>query len=210
MTAAAILVSIRPCVKCGASERYSTGVCKPCQKAASKSWHGRNIAKSNAKDLTWYANNTSQANANSTAWGKANPEKLKAYRGTPAAKAAASASARAWQNANPEKFKALGDAYRAANRYDLRIYGQNARAKELGVTGQLSDGLIDRRLIEQQGTCPCCNETLGEDFQMDHIVSLYNGGLNVDDNVHLLKTHCNLTKGTKNFDVFMQTKASFV
>jgi 5-methylcytosine-specific restriction endonuclease McrA len=197
-------IPARPCVKCGATERYSTGVCKPCQKAASKSWHGRNIARSNAKDLAWYASNTERANANSAAWDKVNPEKLKAYRQTPAAKASASAAARAWRDENPEKFKAAMAAWRIKNPLKLRIYASNHRAKGLGQDGKLSGGLVAKLFSLQQGTCPCCRQPLGDDFHMDHIVALHNGGPNIDDNIQLLRAECNGSKRIQDPVTFMQ------
>ena len=225
-------IPARPCIKCGATERNKYDACKPCAKAscaawrsknkdrvkanhkaqydanpekakaATKAWYEANKERAQARMRAWQVANPEKVKASQKAWRDANPDKVKALHHTDAHKA----SVKAWQAANPEKFRASVQAWKTANRYDLRIYGQNARAKALGVEGQLSDGLIDRRLVEQQSICPCCNETFGEDFQMDHIISLYNGGLNVDANVHLLKTVCNLTKGSKNFDVFMMSK----
>lgn len=137
-------------------------------------------------------------------WRAANPEKVKARHLSEAAKA----HSRAWQGANREKTRAGAAAWRAANPQELRVHQQNDRARKCGAEGELSRGLVGRLLESQQGICPCCSAPLGEDFQIDHLISLHNGGSNTDSNVHLLRALCNASKGPRNFDVFMRSKGT--
>lgn len=208
--AESILIPVRACIKCEATERDKNGNCRACSRAMAKAWYGKNKDKAQANMRAWQTANPEKLKAGQDAWTKANPDKIKTYSKRQRAKPAAKAAKAAYYQANMDKFKDSSDVWRAENPYELRIHQQNARARELGREGQLSKGLIDKLLEEQQGTCPCCQQPLEEDFHMDHIVSLHNGGLNVDENIHLLTTHCNLTKNVKNFDVFMQTKAAFI
>lgn len=206
MTAESILIPVRVCIKCGCLERYKNGDCKDCAKALAKAWHSKNKDRARANMASWQGANAERFSAGKKAWAKANPEKYKAYRSTPAAKAARSASARAWRNANPERFKAAMAAWRAKNPLKLRVYASNNRAKELGQDGKLSGGLVAKLFNLQQGTCPCCRQPLGDDFHMDHVVALHNGGPNIDDNIQLLRAECNGNKRIQDPVTFMQSR----
>lgn len=208
MTAPAILITVPACIKCGATERDKNGNCKACARAMSKAWYAANKDKAKARMIAWHKDNPEKSKAGQVAWAKANPDKVKAAAKRNQAKPAYKAAKAEYYKANLDKFKESADSWRAENPHELRIHQQNSRARELGREGQLSKGLIGKLLEEQQGLCSCCQQPLAEDFHMDHKVSLHNGGLNVDDNIHLLTTRCNLTKSTKNFDVFMQAKST--
>ena len=204
-------VTVKPCVKCGAAERYKSGDCKVCARAMAKDNHGRNKERSNAQSTAWYEAHKEIAHARSAAWQKANPEWVKAYRQSDADKAARQTDAcRAkidmWQKANRARVRATSAAWSKANVEIMRIHGQNARAKEMGVDGVLSRGLIAKLFRLQQGACPCCREPLGVDFHSDHIVALSRGGLNVDSNIQLLRAVCNSKKHTKDPLDFMQSR----
>ena len=208
MTAPAILIPVPACIKCGATERDKSGNCRVCARASSKAWYEANKDKAKANMLAWHKANPEKSKAGQSAWRRANPDKVKAASKRTQATPAYKANKAAYYQANMEKFKDSADAWRIENPYELRIHQQNARAKELGREGQLSRGLIGRLLEEQRGSCPCCRQSLGEDFQIDHIISLHNGGLNVDANAHLLRALCNASKGPRNFDVFMLSKTT--
>lgn len=202
MTDSTAIIAPRPCVKCGGLERYKSGDCKACAKALAKAWHAKNKDKAHANMAAWQDANAERFAASKSAWQKANPEKYKVYRSMPASKAAA----REWRNANPENFKAAIAAWRAKNPLESRIYASNHRAKELGQDGKLSSGLVARLFSLQQGTCPCCHQPLGDDFEMHHIVAFSNGGENIDTNIQLLRAECNRDKFVKHPVDFMQER----
>jgi len=85
-----------------------------------------------------------------------------------------------------------------------RSRSQNARALRIRAEGVLSDSLLDRLYKLQQGKCPCCKRALGKDFHMDHITPLAKGGKNVDSNIQLLRSRCNLVKSAMDPVDFMQ------
>ena len=51
---------------------------------------------------------------------------------------------------------------------------RRARKRENG--GILSKGLSDRLFKLQKGKCPCCNQPLGENYHLDHVLPLALGG----------------------------------
>lgn len=206
MQAAAILIPVRPCIKCEATERDPHGNCRACARVAAKRWYEDNKDKALANMRAWQAANPEKFKASNIAWAKANLEKIKAYRRTPTVQAKEAKAARAWRNANPEKFKAAMAAWRVKNPLKIRVYVNNHRAKELNRDGKLSSGLIAKLFSLQQGTCPCCSQPLGNDFHMDHIVALHNGGPNIDDNIQLLRSECNGNKRIQDPIAFMQSR----
>lgn len=108
---------IRPCVKCGTSDRNPSGGCRACVKARAAAWHAANPERCNASKVAWRTANPKKASASSEAWRAANPEKVKlsrdAYRALNLDKI--NAVTLAWRNANPEREKETSAAYRASN-----------------------------------------------------------------------------------------------
>lgn len=173
--------------------------------AANAAWRAENPERKREMHKAWYEANRGRVRAAGKAWAEANPEKVLA-------------SKVKWKEANPGKHLAQGAAWRKANqeRYRagiikwnmenpevVRRYKQNRRARKLAAGGTLSRGLAGRLLVEQKGLCACCGRPLTE-WHLDHIVPLAKGGPNTDDNVQLLLPRCNLRKGAKTMDEYMQ------
>lgn len=95
-----------------------------------------------------------------------------------------------WQKENPDL---------------CRVRMQNRRARKVGA-GQLSKDIAARLFVLQRGRCPCCQRPLGRGFHLDHIVPLAKGGLNVDENIQLLRRECNHHKSAKMPIEFMQSR----
>lgn len=87
-----------------------------------------------------------------------------------------------------------------------KIYAHTRNAKKSFSNGVLSYGLVDRLLKLQRGKCVCCNQPLGDDYHLDHIMPLHLGGTNTDNNIQLLRSTCNLQKYTKHPVDFMQSR----
>lgn len=182
------------CKKCdAATDHNASGYCKPCTKAY---------------DAARYAANPERVKAATAAWAKANPERGKAYK---AAYRAASpevgrAYSAAYRAANKEKLCAASAAYRAANPEAVLTQKRNRRARKFASGGKLSTGLSTKLFNLQKGKCPCCNQPLGDDYHLDHIMPLALGGDNDDDNMQLLRKTCNLQKSAKHPTDFMQQR----
>jgi len=170
----------RFCPKCQAeTERNKKNDrCIPCHRAGTTAWRTANP--------DW-------AKASNVAWTAANPELCKKY----GAK---------WYAANYELRKLSQAAWAKANPEARRNYNHNRRARELANGGNLSKGLVSKLFKLQKGKCPCCNQALGDDYHLDHIVPLALGGSNTDDNMQLLRQRCNQQKHAKHPIDFMQQR----
>lgn len=92
------------------------------------------------------------------------------------------------------------------NKDVVKTYVQNRRAKIKSCSGKLSVGLKNKLFVLQKGKCPCCNQPLGNDYHLDHIMPLSLGGTNTDDNIQLLRASCNRQKWAKHPVDFMSTR----
>lgn len=111
-----------------------------------------------------------------------------------------------WSVANPGEAIARATAWNAAHPDERRGLTQNRRAKLKEIGGVLSKGLAKKLLTLQRGKCACCGLPLGDDYHMDHVMPLSLGGLNIDENVQLLRQRCNNQKSAKHPIDFMQSR----
>lgn len=219
------------CKKCQClTEHYASGGCKVCVKAYAAARRAANPEKNKESSITWAASNPERKKANNKAWNLANPEKVKASKA--AWLAANQEYVKVYRAANLQKMIAYNKAYYASNRQKLieqsrswrlahpnkvkewresnpevaRINNQNRRARKLANGGTLSKGLAENLFKLQKGKCPCCKQSLGDDYHLDHIVPLALGGSNTDDNMQLLRKQCNQQKHAKHPVDFMQQK----
>ncbi len=194
-------------------------------KANKQAYHAANRGKINARSAAWYEGNKDLAKANA-AVRNADPERRAARKAANAAwedanREKVNAAHAAWNAANPEKRQAITAAYYAAHKEDCttrnqawsaanrpakRAHWQNRKAKARKAGGKLSPGLTAKLLELQRGKCACCGLSLGSKFHMDHIVPIALGGANVDANIQLLRSTCNLQKHAKHPVDFMQSR----
>lgn len=172
---------MKPCIKCGASDRYASGDCRPC------------------------------AIKRATAYVEKNKEWRKAYRAEYYAKDKKSAitATRKWCIENREHCNIYSRAYlakrRAQNPEIYRIYTLNRKYRIAG--GKLSPDIAAKLFKRQRGKCACgCSQPLGNNFHRDHIMPLALGGTNTDDNIQLLRQRCNNQKHAKHPVDFMQSR----
>jgi hypothetical protein len=165
-------VTVKPCIKCGASERNYRGNCKPCKRTRAKIWREENPGAHKAKNRKWYEQNKTVVKARALKWKKENPERSREILAK-------------WKESNPE-------AYR-----DMQTRNFHMRRS---AHGKLSKGIIQTLLDAQGGLCACCGVALNGVFHLDHIMPLALGGSNTDDNVQLLTPACNYRKGYKHPD----------
>ena len=166
------------CAKCGATERYKNGACKPCA-----------IKRRVAYELE----NAEKIKAMKAARRAANPELARAQAAARHAK-------------NKEKRNAKIAEWKAKNPEARRLHVINRRARKRAAGGQLSPGLTQKLFKLQKGKCACCKQPLGDDYHLDHITPLVLGGTNTDDNMQLLRSKCNLQKSAKHPVDFMQQR----
>ena len=199
-------ITSKACTKCGASKPLAefsrrsskkNGLqhrCKSCVCVAAAAWYAANPEKARAANAARRSANPEKARAAHAAWYAANHKKVRA------------ASA-AWRAANPEAVRAASAAWSAANPEAKRTHNQNRRARKLAAGGQLPQGLAEKLLKLQRGTCACgCKQLLGDDYHLDHIMPLALGGSNTDDNIQLLRSRCNQQKNASHPVDFMQRR----
>lgn len=218
-----ILPLVRPCVKCGQADRYATGGCKTCSKAANVKWRLANREAERLRGVAWRAENPEKVKAINNKWYADNPGAHVAYRAANADKV--KTARRLYNAANRKNISVRGAAYRAANRDRIaaksaawskvnielrRVHWQNRRARKMIGGGKLSKGLSEKLFILQKGKCPCCKQPLGDNYHLDHIVPLALGGANIDDNIQLLRAKCNKQKSAKHPVNFMQERGFLI
>lgn len=195
------------CKKCGGTEFYANGRCKSCARARASAYREANPEKVKESMAAWAACNVDKRKVDGAAYRSANFQKIKEAES--AWKAAnrdkVNAAQAAWRKANPERNKLANANWSAKNKDAVKTHGHNRRAKARS-SGSLSKGLTKKLYKLQSGKCPCCGLHLGNDYHLDHIVPLALGGLNVDSNMQLLRSVCNLQKNKKHPVDFMQSR----
>lgn len=74
----------------------------------------------------------------------------------------------------------------------------NSRAGRLGAAGRLSVDSLRDRILESGGRCEWCAVSLIKaEFELDHVLSLRQGGSNVAANLVVSCPDCNRRKGQK-------------
>jgi len=216
-----LMTNLKACSTCGETKPFAgfgkqagrrdglASQCKVCRKisndlwakthpekvrAKSAAWAKAHPEKTRARHAAWMKANPGVKQAITAAWMKANPEKMRA-------------NGAAWDKANPEKVRAKCAAWRKANPEACRINGQNYEARKRENGGTLSRGLSAKLFTLQRGMCVCgCKQPLGDNYHLDHILPIKLGGGNTDDNIQLLTATCNMQKGAKHPDDFMQQR----
>lgn len=161
--------------------------------ARQSAYRAEHPGKEKERSAKYRAANPESKKASTDKWAAANKDKIKAMNTTYIA-------------AYPERKKASSAKYRKANPGKRIIYEQNRRAIKRDSGGNLSHGLASKLLKLQHGKCPCCNQPLGDDYHLDHIMPLALGGPNIDSNIQLLRQRCNNQKHAKHPIDFMQQR----
>jgi len=102
---------------------------------------------------------------------------------------------------DPEVRRAKRRAYVAKNKDKYREYGQNRRAK---FEKPLPRGTVKRIGQLQRWTCTVCRVDIKNDYHVDHVIPLANGGRHHPLNIQLLCPTCNTRESAKDPIRFMQ------
>ncbi|MCY3572804.1 MAG: HNH endonuclease signature motif containing protein [Chloroflexi bacterium] len=82
----------------------------------------------------------------------------------------------------------------------LRQYASalKERAKQAGAAGDVSATMLRDRILESGGRCEWCGRNLaGMEFELDHVLSLAQGGGNTPSNLVVACPSCNRRKAAK-------------
>lgn len=182
---------MKPCVKCGATDRHTDGRCRPCAKASTAKWQAENKDRVKANKSAY--NLTDKRKAQNKNWYEVNKEKC------------AENNAK-WRLENIDRFKAVQKTWEADHKESRKLITQKRRAKIANVGGRLSIGLGEKLLKLQNGKCAICKCDISQKNHLDHIVPLAIGGPNKDENIQLLCPTCNHSKSAKHPVDFMQSR----
>lgn len=202
---------IKFCNKCGCeTDRLKNGDCRPCnarrckeryaimsnspeEKEKRRQYRLKNAESACLKSKLWRINNPEKKASANKKWAQENQDKVKL-------------SNLKYLNANRELLNAKNLAWAKANPENARRAAHARRARKMATGGELSNGISANLFKLQRGKCPCCKQPLGDDYHLDHIMPLYLGGSNTDDNIQLLRATCNRQKHTKHPIDFMQQR----
>ena len=225
---------MKPCRKCGSTDRYPSGGCKKCSneqqrikrvvnaeaiKANRDRWRKENAEKLRMQHRAWLLNTNGQVT-------KPREQKLtKPRKGRVPLKDKPCRhhgmvgrmpsggclkcnviAKQKYRDENAAKVKAARDALRARHADKLNVQNQ-ARRKLAKLRGTLSEDIVEKLFASQQGLCNCCDKSLADGYDLDHIMPLSRGGMNEDWNMQLLTTSCNRSKGAKNPIEFLLSRA---
>jgi 5-methylcytosine-specific restriction endonuclease McrA len=179
------------CAKCGGTEFYKNGKCKPCRIAASRKWQLEHPENAKAASQKWNDLHAKQRNAD---YYLENKEKEKAR------------VAEYYANNKERIAKRIANSPRKPANLELRrITEHNRRARIKANGGKLSKDIASKLLVLQRGLCACCHIPL-EKYHLDHIMPLALNGANDDGNIQLLCPVCNISKKDKHPIEFMQSR----
>lgn len=192
---------VKPCRKCGATDRNASGKCRPCGLERSKKWAEENQEKRKKIGRDWYHRNAESQKIASRERYRKNPypkrkRDLERYYKNPQ------------KQRDSELLRKKNDPDGWRSMVIRRQHNRRARLRAVG--GKLSLNIIDVLLEKQNGRCACCGEPLNGKHHVDHIMPLALGGTNTDDNVQLLLPKCNMSKGAKHPIDYMREKGKLL
>ena len=216
-----MLIDVKKCKKCGAT--FDGKLCKPCRNKYlrerylgrkeieaenRKKWVLENRDKKLAYQKKYREKNSETLIKKTIEYQKKNPDVLrraskKYYEKN---KDKLKETHKAWKENNKDYVLSYARDYAKLNPDVKRRSQAKRRAKQSGIDGTLSNGLIEKLLKLQNGLCPCCKKPLGDDYHLDHIMPISLGGKNEDSNMQLLRAKCNLQKHAKHPIDYMQSK----
>ena len=176
-----IETQVKPCVKCGSTNRAKRrpdgrlGDCADCSKARTKRWSDKHRERKRAFDREYRKANPEKIKSYQKKWAENNVEKMRAKK-------------KAWAKANAEKVKAIQKAWQKRNRRKVTAYSNKRRAAKLKATPAWADL---KKIEEIYLNCP-------PGYHIDHYFPLQSPimcGLHIESNLRYLPAKENLSKG---------------
>lgn len=179
------------------------------QREYGRKWEQANKEKRAIKDKKYYEANKEKRLARAKEWVKNNPDKVKSCRDkyTELHKERLTKSRLEWREKNQERDMQSRIRYLSSEKgLDAILRKTNLRRARKNLSdGKLSKGIVKKLMLSQRNLCVACKCCLIKNKpHIDHIVALSKGGLNIDNNVQLLCSTCNIKKRAKHPIDFMQ------
>lgn len=215
------------CSKCGEEKplteynkdkRLKSGLraaCRVCDKARNKKYREENRERAIAASKKWREENREKARAQSKKWKNENREKVRAHKRK---------WAKSWRERNPDVAKARNKKYREDNPEAIKAYAKKWREENLekkrlhnskrratlreATTEDFSyEDLLDFWSENEinYNECFYCKKEMPEGPEhIDHYYPLTKGGTHERANLRPSCASCNLTKGAKQPETFME------
>lgn len=115
-----------------------------------------------------------------------------------------------WLSKNKVRQRANVVAWGDANPEAVQAHWRNRRARKRDAVGSHTASDILEIFDLQKGRCAYCKKMLGKKYEVDHIVSLVNGGRNDRTNLQLTCTPCNRSKGSKDPNTYARMRGLLI
>jgi 5-methylcytosine-specific restriction endonuclease McrA len=183
-------------------------ICRVCNSARVQAWCDANAERLKAVKRAYVVRNAERTKARFARWYSANAAKMKVKNAAYYAAHTAywRARGRAWAKAHPDKIKARGAKRRREHPEKIIEYAARRRALIRRASGSFTANDVLEIRQMQGDKCAACSRALKRKGQVDHIVSLINGGSNGRRNLQLLCATCNKTKNRRDPIEFMQSR----
>lgn len=184
---------MKPCRKCGGTDRNKFGQCLACKKRCRDNYNARHPGRARELHAKWIAANREKARAMQAKWAAANPEYVRAnsLRWNKENLQHCRDSEKKRREEHPEMHKAI-------------VHKRRALKKKSG--GSFTAEEVRSMLKRQRGKCLVCKVDISKAYHIDHVMPLVLGGSNGISNIQLLCPHCNLSKQSKHPITFMQSR----
>jgi len=109
-----------------------------------------------------------------------------------------------WRKANAKAVAKYSNT--AKGRANKRVQRSRRRARKLGAAhlGNYTQADAEKKLLMQACSCFYCLGDIHGGYHVEHMVPLARGGSNAADNICLSCGPCNLAKGTKTHDEYLE------
>ncbi len=168
---------MKPCIKCGGTDKYTSGQCKACMKAYNKAYRQAKADKILKQKKIHYQANINKIREQQKICYQNNWEARKAYR-----------------QANADRGKKYNKAYYRKNPQKGRDRRQKHRATIAKVPSLPYD--FDSICKQYGYICLCCKRS-DKPLTIDHIIPISQGGFNTKKNIQPLCHSCNSSKGNR-------------
>lgn len=165
----------KPCKHGHVAERHSAdGACYECRGKINAASYRRHRESRISTVMKRYYENPTAHIERITEWANENRDRVRNNH-------------RSWSHKNPDKV------------YENT---RNQQARRRGAVGSHTQEDIEEIRRMQHNGCAYCQEILGEEYEVDHIVPLKKGGTNFRQNIQLVCPSCNKKKNAKDPLIF--------
>ncbi len=185
--------NLKQCQRCGGGDFYANGRCRACRRKDAARYRESSKESTQERLARYRMNNAEHIRDYKSAYHQRHRSEINAKKIIRRALI-------------PDVIREKNAEWKKANPDKCRIHNINYVAKKKANGGKLSHGIAKKLHALQQGKCAICQEDLGPDIQLDHIMPIALGGSNSDENIQLTHKRCNQQKNMKHPVDFMQER----